>query len=81
MYDREVMPILGSIPFNLFINDLDDGIECTCCGFEDNTNSAGIYRDLDELKKRADGRLVKFSKGKCRVLYLGISTQVSSCHQ
>lgn len=51
---------LGIIPFNLFINDLDDGIEYTCSGIRGHTKLAGendalgscanIPRDLDRLE-------------------------------
>ncbi|KAK4807024.1 hypothetical protein QYF61_000353 [Mycteria americana] len=67
--------ILGPILFNVLINDLDDG------EFADDTKLGGvadtpegcaaIQRDLDRLEKWAGRSLVRFSKGKCKVLHLG----------
>jgi len=84
------MMISGKTTFNLFINDLDDGIKCTCSGPADNTELAGvdnalgscidIQRDLDRLEKWAGGSLMKFNNRKCKVLHLEIPIQVSSCH-
>ncbi|KAK4831886.1 hypothetical protein QYF61_020033 [Mycteria americana] len=62
-------PITRPKFFNFFINDLDNGTECTFNKFVDDTNLGG--RDLNRLEKCADRDLMKFHKGKCQVLHLG----------
>ena len=75
----------GSVPgptlFNVFVNDPDDGTECTLGKLTGDTKLRGaadapdgcaaIQRDLDRLEKWADRNLMQFSKGKCKVLHLG----------
>jgi len=65
--------IPSPIPFNIFINDLDDEAECILCKFADDTRPeecAAMWRDLHRLEKRANKNLMKFNKEKCEVLHL-----------
>ena len=67
--------------FNIFINDLDEGVQGMLVKFVEDTKFGGIantledrskiQNDLDSLGHWAENNRMKFNREKCQVLHLG----------
>ena len=73
--------VLGPQLFTIYINDLDEGIQCNISKFADDTKLGGIVRceedawrlqgDLDRLSEWVDAWQMQYNVDKCEVIHIG----------
>ncbi|GAB0188676.1 triadin [Grus japonensis] len=80
MSDVPQESVLGLTLFNIFVSNMDSGIECTLSKFANDAKRCGavdklegrdaIQRDLYRLERWAHVNCMKVNKAKCKVLHV-----------
>ena len=63
--------VLGLVLFNIFINNMNEGMKSTTSADDTKLGGVADKQDLDRLESWAERNLMKFHKSKCRALHLG----------
>lgn len=79
----------GPVPFNIFVNDLEEVVQHCLLKFEDETKPRGTInmpegraatqRDLGRVEEWANRNLMKFNKDECKVLHWGRNNPLHMC--